>query len=100
MNGRRHDWRRPSVPRLLPRHRNADRSLRVNQMVGAFRRVGDRELYALDPAVERVAVRPVIGRNRSAGVLADIATIVACMLDTDTDTSCPGFTPNVHASSW
>ena len=61
---------------LLPRHRDANGRLRVNQMVGAFRGLGDRELYALDPAVERVAVRPVVGRDRSAGVLADIAAVV------------------------
>ena len=51
--------------------------LRVNQVVGAFGGLGDRELYALDPAVERVAVRPVVGRDRSAGVLADIAAVVS-----------------------
>ena len=62
---------------LLPRHRDADGLFRVNQVIDVLGGLGDRELYALDPAVEPVAVRPVVGRDRSAGVLADIAAVVS-----------------------
>lgn len=42
-------------PFLLPRHRNAQRVLRVDQMIDGHCILGDRELDASDLAVERVA---------------------------------------------
>ena len=46
-------------------------------MVGAFRGLRDRELDALDLAIEGVASRAIVRGDRSAGVLADIAAVVS-----------------------
>lgn len=56
----------PSPPRLtvrplLARQRDADRVLRVDQMARSSGGLGDRELHALDPPVERVTPRGIVG---------------------------------------
>ena len=60
---------------LLPRHREPDCLLRVDE-VFLRRALGDRELYALDLSVERVAERTIVGRDGRAAVFADITTVV------------------------
>lgn len=46
---------------LLARQRDADRVLRVDQMARSSGGLGDRELHALDPPVERVTPRGIVG---------------------------------------
>src|SRR3954469_7490130 len=45
-------------------------------MIHTLRGIRDRELHALDAAIEPVAARAVVRRNGSAAVLADVAAIV------------------------
>src|SRR5262249_25211718 len=69
---------RPSRPLLLslPRHRDANSVLRLDQVICAFRGVGDGELHTFHRAVEGVAQRAVVRGNRGAAVLTNIAAVV------------------------
>ena len=67
-----------SIPpaKLLPSHHCADRVLRLDHVIRILRVVGDRELHALDLAVEMVANRTVVRRNRGARILTHIGAVV------------------------
>src|ERR1700722_19088789 len=62
-------------PALLARHRDADGVLRRDEVVRVLGGLRNGELHALHSAVERVAARPVVWGNGSAGVLADLLAV-------------------------
>src|ERR1700685_255848 len=69
-------YRCPSRLTLLPRHRDPQRFLWRDQVIVGFRIFGDSQLNALYAPGKAIAVRPIIGRDRRAGVLPHVATVV------------------------
>jgi len=61
---------------LLPRHRDADRILRLDEVIHALGVLSDCQLHALNLTIESVAGCPVVLGDWSPAVFTDIQAII------------------------
>src|SRR6516162_2624108 len=61
---------------LLPRHGDADRILRRDEVIRALGRFADGELNTLYRSIKRIAARAVVLGHGGAAVLADVAAVI------------------------